>query len=149
MEIKMKPLPHVYEVALSGGSSGYATLSAGGVPPLRSAPPKDFDGPGDAWSPEHLLLAAVETCFMFTFRAVAQASKFDFLSLDLLGSGTVDHKDGVTRFTEIALSTRLTLPKGADPERTRRMLDKGKNACLVTASLSVPVRLEIEIVVAS
>jgi len=145
----MKPLPHVYEVALSAGPTGHTTLSAGGMPPLRSAPPKDFDGPGDAWSPEHLLLAAVETCFLFTFQAVAQASKFDFVSLDLSGSGTVDRVDGVMRFTEIALSTRLTLPEGADPERARRMLEKGKNACLVTASLSVPVRLEAEIVVAS
>ena len=93
----MKPLPHLYEVALSGGPNGYATLSAGGVPLLRSAPPKDFDGPGDAWSPEHLLLAAVETCFLFTFRAIAQASKFKFLSLDLSGSGTVDREDGATR----------------------------------------------------
>jgi organic hydroperoxide reductase OsmC/OhrA len=145
----MKPLPHLYEVALSGGPTGHTTLSMDGVPPLRSAPPKDFDGPGDAWSPEHLLLAAVETCFMFTFRAVALASKFDFLSLDLLGSGTVDRKDGVTRFTEIALGTRLTLPKGADPERARRMLEKGKNTCLVTASLSLPVSLDVEIVVES
>jgi peroxiredoxin-like protein len=142
----MKPLPHRYEVALSGGPNGYATLLADGAPPLRSAPPTDFDGPGDAWSPEHLLLAAVETCVMFTFRAIAQASKFDFLSLDLSGSGTVDRKDGATRFTEIILKPRLTLPKDADPERARRMLEKGKKACLVTESLSVSVRLEAEIV---
>ncbi|MGD0533006.1 MAG: OsmC family protein [Methyloceanibacter sp.] len=114
---------------------------SGRSPPLRSAPPTDFDGPGDAWSPEHLLLAAVETCVMFTFRAIAQASKFDFLSLDLSGSGTVDRKDGATRFTEIILKPRLTLPKDADPERARRMLEKGKKACLVTESLSVSVRL--------
>ena len=145
----MKPLPHLYEVALSGGPKGYATLSAGGAPALRSAPPKDFDGPGDAWSPEHLLLAAVETCFMFTFRAVAQASKFDFMSLELSGSGTVDRKDGATCFTEIVLRPLLTLPKGADPERARRMLEKGKTACLVTASLAVPLHLEPEILVES
>jgi peroxiredoxin-like protein len=143
----MKPLPHLYEVALSGNLTGYATLSANGVPPLRSAPPKDYDGPGDAWSPEHLLLAAVETCFMFTFRAVAQASKFDFVSLDLACNGTVDRKDGVTRFTEIVLRSQLTLPKGADRERAKRILEKGKDACLVTASLSIPVRLEAEIAV--
>ena len=145
----MKPLPHQYEVALSGDPKGYATLLAGGMPPLRSAPPKDYDGPGDAWSPEHLLLAAVETCFMFTFQAVAQASKFDFLSLELSGSGTVDRKDGATRFTEIILRPKLRLPKGADPERARRMLEKGEKTCLVTASLSVPVRLEAEIGVES
>ena len=145
----MMPLPHLYEVALSGGPTGYATLSAGGVPPLRSAPPKEYDGPGDAWSPEQLLLASVEACLMFTFRAVAQASKFDFLSLDLAGNGTVDRKDGITRFTEMVLTAKLTLPTGGDPERALRILDKGKNACLVTASLSIPFRLEAEIVVAS
>jgi peroxiredoxin-like protein len=145
----MKPLPHLYEVALSGGPKGYATLLAGGAPALRSAPPADFDGPGDAWSPEHLLLAAIETCFMFTFRAVAQASKFDFLSLELSGSGTVDRKDGAIRFTEIVLRPQLRLPKGSDPERARRTLEKGEKTCLVTASLSVPIRLEAEIMVES
>ena len=114
---------------------------------MRSAPPKDFGGPGDAWSPEHLLLASVATCFIFTFRAVAEASKFEFLSLELSVSGTVDRKDGSTRFIDIVLRSRLTLPKGADPERARRLLEKGKNACLVTASLSVPIRLESEIVI--
>lgn len=143
----MKPLPHVYEVALSGGPSGYAALSGDGLPELRSAPPKDFDGPGDAWSPEHFLLAAVETCFLFTFRAVAQASKFTFLSLEVSGVGTVDRKDGITRFTEIALRPRLRLSRGADRERATRMLEKGEKACLVTASLATPVRLEPEIVI--
>jgi peroxiredoxin-like protein len=114
---------------------------------LRSAPPKDVDGPGDAWGPEHLLLAAVATCFIFTFRAVAQASKFPFTSLDASASGTVDRKDGVTRFTEITLRTRLNLPAGSDPERAHRLLEKGKNACLVTASVSVPTELETEILI--
>jgi len=141
----MKPLPHLYEVTLSGGPEGYATLLASGVPPLRSAPPKDFDGPGDAWSPEYLLVAAVEACFMFTFRAVARASKLDFLSLELSGGGTVDRKDGSTCFIEIVLRPRLKLPRSTDPERARRVLEKGKEACLVTASLSFPVRLEVEI----
>jgi organic hydroperoxide reductase OsmC/OhrA len=144
-QVEMKPLPHIYEVGLSGGAAGYAALATDGVPPLSSAPPRDFDGPGDAWSPEHLLLASVLACFMFTFRAVARGSKFDFLSLDLTGSGTVDRKDGTTRFTEIVLKPRLTLPKGADPERANWVLEKGKTACLVTASLAVPVHLEAEI----
>ena len=76
----MKPLPHRYEVLLSGGATGYAALSAAGLPNVASAPPAEFDGPGDAWSPEQLLLAAVATCFAFTLRAVAQASRVDFTS---------------------------------------------------------------------
>jgi len=143
----MKPLPHVYDVELAGGVDGYATVSSKGIPELRSAPPLDFDGPGDAWSPEHLLLAAVETCFLFTLRSVAHASKLEFVSLEISGQGTVDRKDGATRFTEIVLRPRLTLSAAGDKARAIRILEKSEKACLVSASLTTPVRLEAEVVV--
>jgi len=145
-ESRMKPLPHHYRIRLAGGPSGYATLSVQGAPDLRSAPPADFDGPGDAWSPEHLLLAAVETCFLFTLQTVAAASRISFSSLDLSSEGTVDRADGVTRFTEIVLRPRLRVPPGTDEARARRVLEKSEKACLVSASLSTPIRLEPEIV---
>ncbi|HEY6394941.1 MAG TPA: OsmC family protein [Candidatus Binataceae bacterium] len=142
----MKPLPHIYTAQLSGGSEGYAVVSVPGMPELRTAPPADFDGPGDAWTPEHLLMAAVETCFLFTLRAVARASKVEFISLQLSGEGTLDRKDGATRFTEIVLRPRLKLPAGADRDKAMRVLEKSEKACLVSASLSTPIRLEAEIV---
>ena len=142
----MKPLPHVYTARLTGGAEGYAVVTATGVSELRTAPPTDFDGPGDAWSPEQFLMAAVETCLLFTFRAVAQASKLEFTSLEVSGEGTVDRKDGATRFTQIVLHPRLTLPPGADRARALRVLEKSEKACLISASLSTPVRLESEIV---
>lgn len=143
----MKPLPHHYEVRLTGGPAGYGTLSVQGAPDLRSAPPHDFDGPGDAWSPEHLLLASVETCFLFTLRSVAQASKVEFTALELSSEGTVDRKDGAIRFTEIVLRPRLTIPPGTDANRALRVMEKSETACLVSASLSTPIRLEPEITV--
>jgi peroxiredoxin-like protein len=142
----MKPLPHHYEVRLVDRPADYATLSTAGAPALKSAPPLDFDGPGDAWSPEHLLLAAVETCFLFTLRAIAKGSNVDFLSLDLSAEGTVDRQGGVTRFTEIVLRPRLTLAPGADRTRALRVMEKSEKTCLVSASLSTPIRLEPEII---
>ncbi|MDO8631960.1 MAG: OsmC family protein, partial [Phycisphaerales bacterium] len=134
----MKPLPHRYDVHLTGGPSGYAELSTPGVPPLRAAPPTDYDGPGDAWSPEHLLLASVQACFLFTLRAIAHISKVQFL-LELDAMGTVDRQEGVTRFSEIVLRPTLTVPAGTDRDRVLRILEKSKNACLVSASLSTPI----------
>jgi peroxiredoxin-like protein len=142
----MKPLPHTYAAQLSGGPEGYAVVSVAGIPELRTAAPADFDGPGDAWSPEHLLIAAVETCFLFTLRAVARASKLEFTSLQLSGEGTLDRKDGVTRFTGIVLRPRLTLRVGGDRGKALRVLEKSEKACLISASLSTPIRLEPEIV---
>lgn len=141
----MKPLPHRYDVHLTGGPSGYAQLSTAGVPELRTAPPADYDGPGDAWSPEHLLLASVQACFLFTLRAIARLSKLEFTALELDASGTVNRQDGVTRFTEIVLRPRLTVASGTDRERALHVLEKSEKTCLVSASLSTPIRLEPEI----
>lgn len=139
----MKPLPHRYDVHLTGGPSGL--LSTAGVPELRTAPPADYDGPGDAWSPEHLLLASVQACFLFTLRAIARLSKLESTALELDASGTVNRQDGVTRFTEIVLRPRLTVASGTDRERALHVLEKSEKTCLVSASLSAPIRLEPDI----
>ena len=141
----MKPLPHHYDVVLAGGPSGYAVLSTPGVPDLRAAPPVDFGGPGDAWSPEHLLLAAVQTCLLFTLRSVARASQVAFVSLHVGAAGTVNRQDGVTRFTEIVLRPRLVVAPGTDRARALHVLEKSEKHCLISASLSTPIRLEPEI----
>jgi peroxiredoxin-like protein len=141
----MKPLPHRYDARLAGGPTGYATVTLAGAPELRAAPPADFDGPGDAWGPEHLLLAAVETCFLFTLRAVAQASRIEFTALEVAAEGIVDREGGRLRFTEIVLRPRLTLPPGGDRTRALRALEKSEQACLVSASLATPIRLEPEV----
>jgi organic hydroperoxide reductase OsmC/OhrA len=138
----VKPLPHHYVARLEAGPSGHALVTADGLPGLRTAPPPGFDGPGDAWSPEHLLLAAVETCFLFTLRAVARASRVDFTACDVTAEGTVDRDDTALKFTKIVLRVRLGLPPAADRDRARRALEKAGRACLVSASLATPVRIE-------
>jgi peroxiredoxin-like protein len=142
----MKPFPHHYDAHLVGGATGYAELSSEGLPDLAVASPVDFDGPGDAWSPEHLLLGAVEACFLLTFRAVARYSKFNFVSMEVDAEGILDRIDGVTRFTEITLRPKLIIAEGEDRERALRLLEKAEKQCLITASLSTPVRLQPEVV---
>ena len=141
----MTPLPHRYHVRLVGGPAGYGQLFAAALPPLQSAPPPEYDGPGDAWTPEHLLLAAVQTCFLFTFRVIARLSKLEFERLEIDAAGTVDRDAGVTRFTEIVLRPRLGVPAGIDHERALQVLENSEKRCLVSASLSTPIRLEPEV----
>ncbi len=144
----MKPLPHLYQASLTGGPTGYATVAVAGLPNLQSAPPADFDGPGDAWSPEDLLVASVATCFLFTLRAVSRASKVEFVSLKASVAGTLDRKEGTTRFTDILIRAAMTIPAGGDKERAMRAMEKAEKSCLITVSLSTPVHLEAEVSVA-
>jgi organic hydroperoxide reductase OsmC/OhrA len=142
----MKPLPHRYDVQLKGGPTGYGHLDSVGRRTLATAPPREFGGPGDAWSPEHLLLASVEACFLFTFRAVARASHLEFLNVNIHAEGTVDHQVGVTKFTEIVLRPRLTFAHGVDRAKVAAVIGKAEKNCLVSATLAIPVRVEAEIV---
>ncbi len=142
----MKPLPHRYDVQLTGGPEGHAQLRSVGRPTLPTAPPREFGGPGDAWSPEHLFLASVEACFLFTFRAVARASHVEFADMNVHAEGTVDRQGGETRFVEIVLRPRVLVAPGSDREKLAHVIAKTEKACLVTASLRTPVHVEAEIV---
>ena len=82
---------------------------------------------------------------LFTLRAVACLSKVQFMALELDAPGTVDRQDGVTRFTEIVLRLRLTVPSGTDREQALHVLEESKKTCWVSASLATPIRLEPEI----
>lgn len=141
----MQSLPHHYGVAAAAGPEGTVTVSSPGLPSLATAPPREFDGPGDCWSPETLLVAAAVGCFVLTFRAVARASKLEWLSLDCSGEGVLDRVDGRTRFTTLTTRARLRLPPGGDVERARRLLEKAERGCLVTASLALEPTLEAEV----
>lgn len=145
----MHPLPHTYSVQLAGGPEGYAQLMGEGVPALASAGPKEFDGPGDAWSPEYLLLAAVSSCFLLTFRAVAKASGLEFVSLDCACDGIVDKQDRKLCFTQINLHPHLVLRDELDREKALRVLEKSEKGCLVSASLSTPVHMQATVTVSA
>ena len=60
----MQPFPHHYSVVAKADMQGDITLEGERLPPIQSAPPTEFGGPGDRWSPETLFVAAVADCFV-------------------------------------------------------------------------------------
>jgi len=141
----MKPYPHHYRVDASADTEGPVALRSGALPPLESAPPEEFDGPGDRWSPETLLVGAVADCFVLTFRAVARASDLAWTHLEVSASGTLERVEGGPRFTAIALDVALTIPAGVDEARARRLLEKSERGCLITRSLSCGTTLHASV----
>jgi peroxiredoxin-like protein len=141
----MQPLPHHYEVDADAKPEGSVNLSGDRLPALPSLPPPQFGGPGGAWAPETLFIGAVADCFILTFRAVAEASKFTWHEIACHAEGAVDKGDGGVQFTEVSLKAQLRIPAGGDPDRARRLLEKAKQNCLVTNSLKHEPTLSIEI----
>lgn len=143
----MHPYPHLYTVQGSAGPDGPVPLTSAGLPELKTAPPAEFDGPGDLWSPETLLCAAVANCFLLTFRGVARAARFDWNSLDCTVEGTLARVEGKTRFTHIVVRATLRAPAGTDEEKARRHLARAEHVCLISNSLVAERRLEASVLV--
>lgn len=141
----MQPLPHHYTTQLTAGTGDHGQLSAPARPVIDIAAPTEFGGPGDAWSPEHLLLGAVEACFLMTLRAVASASKLELIGVDAAAFGTVDRVDGVTRFSAIEVRPIIRVPAGTELERVRKVVERTERNCLITASLRTPVQVHADI----
>ena len=141
----MQDFPHHYHVEARSGTGGDVILSARGLPELATQAPAEFGGPGDRWSPETLLAAAVADCFVLGFRAIARASKFDYEALEVEVEGVLERIDRVTRFTAFTVRARLQVPAGADEARALRLLEKAEETCLITNSLNCETRLEPQV----
>jgi organic hydroperoxide reductase OsmC/OhrA len=145
----MTPLPHRYSVTATGSYDGEVALETPQVAALRSASPAEFGGPGNRWSPETLLVAAVGDCFLLTFRAVAQASRLPWTSLQCEVEGTLDRVERTLQFTRFDLRARLGVPAGVDTELAGRLLQKAERACLISNSLKAGTHLESSVHVGS
>ena len=141
-----EPFPHTYTAEASGGFSGGVVLATPGAVAFTSTPARQFGGPGDAWSPEALLVAALADCFIFTFRAVSGAALFGWQQLECRAEGLLEKRERLAQFTRVSLQARLILAPGADATRAKRLLRQADRACLIANSLKAERSLEIHIV---
>lgn len=145
----MQDFPHHYIVSAAANSVDNVILSSAGVPDLESAPPAEFGGPGDQWSPESLLVAAIADCFILSFRAIARASQLEWDSLTCEAEGTLDRVERSTQFTAITVTATLDVPAGTNEAKAARLLEKAEHLCLITSSLKAESHLEATVRVAA
>ena len=112
---------------------------------INFAAPPEFGGEPGLWTPEHLLLGAVATCYVSTFRTISELSKLNFSTLEVFVEGTIEKQEGGFRFTRITLRPALTIERDNDRDRAQRLLEKAERVCLISRSLACPVTLEARI----
>ena len=141
----MQDMPHHYAVSAAARATENIELSSPGLSIIESASPAEFGGPGAQWSPETLLAASVAGCFILSFRAIARASKFDWISLSCDVDAVLDRVEKVTRFTECRETVVLEVPPGTDERKAMRLLEKAEHVCLVTNSMTCETHLDATI----
>jgi peroxiredoxin-like protein len=142
----MEAFPHTYTAIVAAGPTGNVMSSLENGCTLEVAPPAAFDGPGDAWSPEELMMAAVVNCFVLSFRAIARASHLDWQHIECSAEGQLEKVEHQIKFTHVRTKAELTLVSLEDKEKAIRLLEKAEKTCFITNSLSATTELSFELV---
>jgi peroxiredoxin-like protein len=142
---------HLYEVNLEWTNDRKGLISSPVLPGnIEVATPPEFPkGIPGIWSPEHLYVGAVVTCFMTTFLAIAENSKLEFNAFSCDAKGLLAKVDGKFQMTEITLYPTVTLLNEEQAEKATRIMDMSERNCLISNSIKTTVLLDPAIVTSS
>jgi len=116
------------------------------LPAVSVGAPPEFKGREGIWSPEHLFVASLNTCFMLTFLAIAENSKVPLVSFSSLAKGKLEKVTPAGyQVTEVVIKPRVVIASAEDLGRTPRILKKAKESCFISNSIKSAVKLEPEI----
>ena len=137
-------LKHSYEVNLQWNSERKGTLSSPVLPTqIEVATPPDFPkGMKDIWTPEHLFIAAVNSCLMATFLSIAENSQFKFISFECNAVGIVEKINKKLAVTEITLKPKVIIQSTEHEEQLKKILEMSERECLVSNSITTKISLE-------
>lgn len=137
---------HHYKVSLNWQNGRIGLLSSSDLTEkINVATPPEFDqGVAGIWSPEHLFTAAVQSCYMTTFLAIAANSGLSFSAFSCDATGILDKEAGKFKMTRVILKPRLQLTDNNHHEKSLRILEKAEQHCLITNSINCQVILELE-----
>lgn len=141
---------HKYRVVAwwASGRTGIAKCdSATNV--IHFAAPPQFGGMEGRWTPEHLILTALASCFTTTFQAIAEYSKFEYRDLQVEAEGEVRKAGSGYSFNDIVIRPTLGILDQSKRESALALLNKAKAACMVSKCLATSPRVESRVEICS
>lgn len=111
---------------------------------IRVSAPLNFGGEEGEWSPEHLFLGSISSCFMTTFLVFVEKIKFEIFGFECTATGQVEVVDGKYKFTFIHLYPKVYTKSIADKEKALIAMEKAKKYCLVSNSVNAEIIYHME-----
>ncbi|MDX2463957.1 MAG: OsmC family protein [Porticoccus sp.] len=143
----MKAFPHTYTATASADPTGNVISSLANGCKVEVAPPVEFDGTGDVWSPEELLMAAVANCLVLSFKSIARAYDLKWLHIECAADGQLEKVERRVKFTRVHTRVKLTIVSVEDKDNAKRILEKSEDTCFITNSMSAETSLSFEIII--
>lgn len=102
---------------------------------INVATPEVFGGEGNEWSPEHLFLGSLSSCFMSTYLNYAKKIGCDINRLTCSTQGTVELINGKYEFIKLDVFPMVYVSNEEHLESARLALEKAEKYCLTCNSV--------------
>jgi len=147
MSIKSnKPIIFTTELYWAGDKVGI--VSSPSLKSFSVSNPPEFGGPEGEWSPEHLFLSSITSCFMSTYLAFVNKMKIENTGFECTATGQVEIVDGKYKFTYIHIYPKAFVGNDADVEKAKVAMEKTKKYCLISNSVNAEIVQHPEVAIA-
>jgi len=139
---------HFFDVQLNWLTDTKGVLTAKDAEgTIHVATPPEFGGSGKPWTPEHLFLGAISSCYMSTYLSFAKKLKFEISHLNCEAIGKLEIMEGKFKFTVINLYPKIFIADELLIDKANLAAEKTHKYCLITNSINSAVFYHTEITV--
>jgi organic hydroperoxide reductase OsmC/OhrA len=137
---------YFYETEIEWKGQKDLRITSRKLPVIEAGTPPEFKGREGNWSPEHLFVASLSSCYTLTLLAIAEFSNVSLVSLSSTAKGKLEKVQGSSyQVTEIVVKPRVVIASAGDLTRMPRILEKAKENCFVSNSIKSAIKIEPEI----
>jgi organic hydroperoxide reductase OsmC/OhrA len=143
---KEKHFPFQVDLRWISGQTGIVTANDAEGSIQVSVPPV-FGGEGKPWTPEHLFLGSISSCFMTTYMSFAKKFKFEVNDFNCEAKGGISLVEGKLVFTGIDVYSKIKIASSEFSEKASLAFDKTKKYCIISNSILTPINYHFELMV--
>ena len=132
---------HHFATSLRWAGGQLCRASSKGKSDIDVTPPPEFGGTEGPWTPEDLLVSAVETCILLTTLSVLQRQKISLTAYESSAVGHMEKLPEGLRFSGIDVAVTATVSNPEDAERLKKAIGIAEKYCPVSNALKCPVRV--------
>lgn len=125
------------------GAAGYSTFD--GHEKVKVVGMTGIESHLDAWSPPHLMLSALESCFFLTFKMIAEKMRAPIKSYTSYSEAEIASPDGEHKeFSKITIYPKVEFQNEDDKKRLNKLIEIAHDHCIVSRAIKIPVEVTIQ-----
>ena len=130
----------LFETKLNWLSADRGILYARGVNgPVYVHTASEFGGSGKEWSPEHLFLSSLISCYMSTFLSFTKKYNFTITHFECSAIGEIEPEKGKYKFTRVNIYPKIYIADESLREKATAVIQKTQQYCLVSNSINAAI----------